>query len=179
MQDYVPLGKLEVGTVLHVQGGGEAILVSKTWRQGEFEVFDFEVEGLHNFYVRGEGSDAASVLVHNSTGGKGELTTFYPPNRGFKDGPSTQTLEPGTRIDRYGSEKGTFVSPEGTPVPERALPPGATDRSYNVYEVDQRVDVQAGEAAPWFGQPGGGQQYELPESVETLKDWGVLKDVTE
>jgi hypothetical protein len=67
MRDYVPLGKLEVGTVLHVQGGGEAILISKTWRQGDFEVFDFEVEGLHNFYVRGPGSDAAGVLVHNST----------------------------------------------------------------------------------------------------------------
>ena len=46
VRDYVPLGELEVGTVLHVQGGGEAILVSKTWRQGDFEVFDFEVEGL-------------------------------------------------------------------------------------------------------------------------------------
>jgi hypothetical protein len=67
VQDYAPLGELEVGTVLHVQGGGEAILLSKTWRQGEFEVFDFEVEGLHNFYVRGEGSDAAGVLVHNSS----------------------------------------------------------------------------------------------------------------
>ena len=33
-------------------------------------MFDFEVEGLHNFYVRGEGSDAASVLVHNSTPGR-------------------------------------------------------------------------------------------------------------
>ena len=73
VRDYVPLGKLEVGTVLHVQGGGEAILVSKTWRQGDFEVFDFEVEGLHNFYVRGPGGDAAGVLVHNSTG-KGTAT---------------------------------------------------------------------------------------------------------
>jgi len=73
----VPLGELEVHpdrvvTILHVQGGGEAILVSSTWRQGDFEVFDFEVRagpgrGLHNFYVRGEGSDAAGVLVHNST----------------------------------------------------------------------------------------------------------------
>ncbi len=70
VRDYVPLGKLEVGTVLHVQGGGEAILVSKTWRQGDFEVFDFEVEGLHNFYVRGQGSDAAGVLVHNSAAPK-------------------------------------------------------------------------------------------------------------
>ena len=74
VRDYVPLGKLEVGTALHVQGGGEALLVSKTWRQGDFEVFDFEVEGLHNFYVRGEGSDAAGVLVHNSTASTGVLT---------------------------------------------------------------------------------------------------------
>jgi hypothetical protein len=66
VRDYVPLGELEVGTELHVQGGGEAILVSKTWRQGDFEVFDFEVEGLHNFYARGEGSGSAAVLVHNS-----------------------------------------------------------------------------------------------------------------
>jgi len=66
VREYVPLGELEVGAVLHVQGGGEAILVSKTWRQGDFKVFDFEVEGLHNFYVRGSGIDAAGVLVHNS-----------------------------------------------------------------------------------------------------------------
>ncbi len=79
---------VRLGPVLHVQGGGEAILVGKTWRQGEFvaersdvgespersggtvRVFDFEVEGLHNFYVRGEGSDAAGVLVHNSSAPK-------------------------------------------------------------------------------------------------------------
>src|SRR5262249_29255532 len=63
-----PLGELQVGTRLHVQGGGAAILVSKTWRQGDFEVFDFEVEGLHNFYVHGSGAGQfAGVLVHNST----------------------------------------------------------------------------------------------------------------
>jgi Pretoxin HINT domain len=67
VRDYVPLGELQVGTQLHVQGGGAAMLVSKTWRQGDFEVFDFEVEGLHNFYVRGPDGDAPGVLVHNST----------------------------------------------------------------------------------------------------------------
>ena len=77
VRGYVPLGELEVGTELHVQGGGEAILVSTTWRQGEFEVFDFEVEGLHNLYVRGEGSDAAGVLVHNSTGGGKAIVKRY------------------------------------------------------------------------------------------------------
>jgi hypothetical protein len=84
VRDYVPLGKLEVGTELHVQGGGEAVLVSKTWRQGEFEVFDFEVEGLHNFYVRGEGSDAAGVLVHNSTAKGGTYKLIDPEAGGVK-----------------------------------------------------------------------------------------------
>ena len=71
VRDYVPLGKLEVGTVLHVQGGGGAILVSKTWRQGDFEVFNFEVEGLHNYYVHAPDSAASGVLVHNSIASKG------------------------------------------------------------------------------------------------------------
>jgi hypothetical protein len=87
-QDYVPLGELEVGAVLHVQGGGEAILVSKTWRQGDFEVFDFEVEGLHNFYVRGEGSGAAGVLVHNST-----------PKGAIHVTPNGTALPPGINVD--------------------------------------------------------------------------------
>ncbi|MEM6925803.1 MAG: polymorphic toxin-type HINT domain-containing protein [Myxococcota bacterium] len=119
VRDYVPLGELEVGTVLHVQGGGEAILVGKTWRQGDFEVFDFEVEGLHNFYVRGPGSDAAGVLVHNSTGGGppirgggpgrggggggggGGGRQVYPRGPGASSGP---TPDGSTRVSRWMSE---------------------------------------------------------------------------
>jgi len=98
-RDYVPLGELEVGTVLHVQGGGEAILVSKTWRQGDFEVFDFEVEGLHNFYARGPGGDAAGVLVHNSTGAKGA----------FHVTPKGTALPPGKDVDLVPTASGKKV----------------------------------------------------------------------
>jgi len=52
-------------------GGSEATVLGLTWKPGEVEVYDIEVEGLHNFYVRGPGSDAAGVLVHNSTAAKG------------------------------------------------------------------------------------------------------------
>jgi hypothetical protein len=45
------------------------------------------------------------------------------------------TLKPGTRIDRYGYDSGTFVSPEGTPYANRALEPGTETKPYNVYEV--------------------------------------------
>jgi len=113
VRDYVPLGQLEVGTVLHVQGGGEAILVSKTWRQGDFEqgslfrVFDFEVEGLHNFYVRGSASDAAGVLVHNSSGPKlGSRVDLDAPDISVRSGGVDTTGDPsGTYTVQFGSGK--------------------------------------------------------------------------
>ncbi len=71
-----------------------------------------------------------------------EITTYYPPNRGFFGESTSQVLRAGTRIDRYGGEGGTFVSPEGTPVPMRALPPGATARAYNVHEVVNPIEVR-------------------------------------
>ncbi|MCB9672659.1 MAG: hypothetical protein H6734_24490 [Alphaproteobacteria bacterium] len=70
VQDYVELKDLEVGTVLQTYGGAEATVLGLTWKPGEVEVYDIEVEGLHNFFVRGPGSDAPGVLVHNSTGGR-------------------------------------------------------------------------------------------------------------
>ena len=69
VNDYVALEDLEVGTVLRTYGGSEATVLGLTWKPGEVEVYDIEVEGLHNFFVRGPGSDAPGVLVHNSTRG--------------------------------------------------------------------------------------------------------------
>ena len=67
VQDYVALEDLAVGTVLRTYGGSEATVLGLTWKPGEVEVYDIEVEGLHNFFVRGPGSDGPGVLVHNST----------------------------------------------------------------------------------------------------------------
>ncbi len=66
LKDWVPLGDLAEGTELHVDSGGSAILVGKTWRQGDFTVYNFEVEGQHNYFVSAAGSNSAGVLVHNS-----------------------------------------------------------------------------------------------------------------
>ena len=44
----------------------------------------------------------------------------------------------------------------------------------NLYIVNQDLTVLAGEAAPWFGQPGGGTQYLLPLTIQQLLDLGVL-----
>jgi hypothetical protein len=56
---------------------------------------------------------------------------IWPPNRGFLGEPERVTLMPGTRVDRYGFEGGTFVSPEGTPYEMRLLAPGTQSKPYN------------------------------------------------
>lgn len=78
-------------------------------------------------------------------------------------------------MDRYGGETGKFVSPKGTPYKNRSLPPGSDARPYNVYEVVKPIDVQSGKIAPWFDQPGGGIQYQFPQSIEELIRSGHLR----
>jgi Tuberculosis necrotizing toxin len=102
---------------------------------------------------------------------------IYPPANGFVIGPAgrpeeTPTpLSPQQDIDRFGSEHGAFLSPEGTPFGHRALPPQNLDGTpawacnYHDYEVIRRFAVQAGPAAAWFGQPGGGLQYQLDPAL--------------
>lgn len=109
----------------------------------------------------------------------------WPPDRGFasvQDG----TLQPGHQIDRYGGymengefrDRGTFVADTGTPYEQRALPDGTDQKPYRRYEVVRPIPVQTGPAAPWFGQPGGGTQHELPDSVENLTAQGYLREVS-
>lgn len=105
------------------------------------------------------------------------LASPWPHNRGFLGNPKQATLKPGTMIDRYGFEGGTFASPKGTPYANRALHPSSASKPYNVYEVVKPLDVNTGRAAPWFGEPGLGIQHELPSSVGTLIEQGILKRV--
>ncbi|MFC5446707.1 glycohydrolase toxin TNT-related protein [Paenibacillus aestuarii] len=102
----------------------------------------------------------------------------WPPNMGFDGEAETTTLSPGTLVDRYGYEGGSFVSPQGTPFAQRALPASyESDKPYHVYEVVNSLEVKSGRIAPWFGQPGGGTQYLLPNSVKDLIESGVLREV--
>lgn len=39
------------------------------------------------------------------------------------------------------------------------------------------VDVQAGEFAEWFGQPGGGTQYMFEQYIGELIEQGIIKKV--
>ena len=80
-----------------------------------------------------------------------------------------QTLEVGKIIDRYGSTFGKYVSPEGTPYEQRALPYLENPNAYHKYKVIRPIEnVTISEIAPAFEQIGGGIQYELPFPVKDL-----------
>ncbi|RFB15389.1 DUF4237 domain-containing protein [Bacillus sp. HNG] len=101
----------------------------------------------------------------------------WPPNRGVLGKTETQILKPGTIIDRFGYEGGTFVSPYGVPYEMRALAPETFLKPYNVYVVTKPVNVQSGKIAPWFDEPGHGIQYEFDQSVKKLIEQGMLRRV--
>ncbi len=101
----------------------------------------------------------------------------WPINDGFSEYPSDFTLEVGSKIDRYGSDYGTFTSPLGIAYEQRALAPGTELKPYSVFEVLKPIDVKAGGIAPWFNQPGGGIQYIMPDIIDELIDTGYLRRI--
>ena len=104
----------------------------------------------------------------------------WAPNEGRVPGTiqEGQTLDVGTTIDRYGRETGRYTSPVGVPYEQRALPYIENPNAYHQYEVCKPIDnVTISEIAAAFEQPGGGIQYELPQSVSQLKADGFLKEI--
>ncbi|MEV6865775.1 TNT domain-containing protein [Streptosporangium subroseum] len=130
----------------------------------------------------------------------------YPPDYGFahsggysngKPLVRAVTLPVGTDLDRFGGEKGFFVSPLGSSYVGRALPPSNLNTfpaapkyicSYHTYKVIKEFKVDGGPAVAAFQQEGEGRQYHLvskyipdapqmsPEvSVEWLVGNGYLK----
>jgi hypothetical protein len=156
-------GMLAGGVVSDGIGIGASAVISRATASSSAEVANV---------VKETGNTAKNAVQDTKA-----LQPYYPPNRGFADAPTKTTLEPGTLIDRHGGTGGTFASPAGTPPYERSLPFGAETRQLNTYEVINPLDVDAGKAASWFNQPGGGTQYDLGRSIQELIDTGYIKPV--
>jgi len=118
---------------------------------------------------------------------KRNINGGWPPNRGFINY-HIETLQPGTKIDRYGGytdaadgqfhDKGTFASPMGASFGSRALPASTQNKPYTKYVVLKPIpNVRTGEAIPWFGEPGMGIQYELPENIDDLLKEGYIQKI--
>jgi Tuberculosis necrotizing toxin len=98
----------------------------------------------------------------------------WPPNDGCAGVESTETLQPGTIIDRYGSENGSYFASPGTPYAARALSYDPAKSPYNAYVVRKPLEVEECTTAPWFGEPGGGIQFKAAEPALRLKSEGII-----
>lgn len=115
----------------------------------------------------------AAFLEKYWTGPADGGTWKYPPNDGFAEVNGTvdreaTRLEAGQLLDRFGSEFGGYLAPAGDRYAERALPPQNLHTQdpdapcdYRVYQVTKPFWVWQGAVAPWFEQPGGGEQIKL------------------
>jgi hypothetical protein len=95
------------------------------------------------------------------------------------------TLPIGQKLDRFGSEYGSFLAALGAPYIERSLPPsnlntfdGDYPFNYYVYQVTKSFEVGLGPIAPWFEQPGMGTQFLAYKSVKDLIAGGFLRRLT-
>lgn len=126
----------------------------------------------------GETDSQFLAQYYDPAAGGGKGSYVYPPANGFvlddagRPQEAPQTLPVGQQLDRYGSEFGGFLAPFGTPYAQRSIPPSNLDTvdptytcNYHAYQVRKPFAVEAGPAAPWFAQPGGGEQYQLDDTL--------------
>ncbi len=157
--------------------------------------------GLPARLVTEGGAPEALLRDWNATGGMpwGEFEArfgtpearVWPENDGFPAGyqPQPAQLPEGTIIDRFGSEYGRYLAPDGTPFGDRALAPESVGADYNRYMVTGKPlppgwQIVEGPVEPWYGQtpsPGTTQYMILgPDGVQVnvreLVDRGILDD---
>ena len=130
----------------------------------------FELIGYHR---SGDLTDAQLLAQYYDTS---TSSWIYPPDNGYlivagKPIEYQTTLVPGQDIDRFGSEYGSFLAPEGLPYAARSIPPQSLESTpaascnYHDYRVLKPFAVDAGPIAHWFGQPGLGLQYQLDATL--------------
>lgn len=122
-------------------------------------------------------------------GTPGEARIWPTENQGFPPGyvPHEANLPPGTIIDRFGSEFGRYLAPDGTPFADRALAPESVGGAYNRYMVTGEPlppgwRIVEGPLQPFYGQtpsPGTVQyMIEAPDGVRPtvweLERLGIL-----
>jgi len=162
----------------------EVVLPARGWR-GFGEINSF---GRNATFVPGTTSRLTTTLTLSRVGARvGELSSTYgiggaypfgnlsyPPFWGTQGPMTVVRLEPGTIVSRIGRPNSPFVSPAGTPLHLRGLPPGHPGTPETLYTVQQPVYVIQGHIAPWNSSPGGGIQWILPDDVSNLVG-GVLR----
>jgi len=176
--NFFPVGAFgKIGGELAIKGGLKAAKLLKEPAKAAIQAGKDTIFGGVKKFASWFGKSKKVVSRGTGEAETTAIQTYWPPNRGFSGTPKVETLQPGIQIDRYGGPAGNFTSPEGTPFWARALPPESLKKPYLKYEVLKPVNVNSGKAAPWFGQPGMGTQYEFSKSIQQLVDDEVLRGV--
>lgn len=182
-------GQGEEGNTKPKDGEGNAYEASP-YKSPTFEEFVKSVTGgfpteeiakkAFDLFNKGEWKALEDLFIQNKLNGE------WPPNRGTAATVEI-TLKPGDKFDRYGGwvdengvfqDKGNFVAQDGVPYTERALPKGTDSKPYHRYEVIKEIPhTKKGEAIPWFGEKGGGVQYEIPEHINDLIKDGYIRRI--
>lgn len=108
----------------------------------------------------------------------------WPPSEAYPEGACAPdavepvVLEPGVVLDRFGEPTGRVLAADGTPYPQRSLPPEYQAHGYHRYRVEQPLPVWRAVSAAWFGQPGGGLRYRATHTVTDLVALGYLTEIT-
>ncbi len=139
-----------------------------------------KLKELRDAFFKTKGKKWEGEVVPNPSKGKwvdnsGKI--LWPPKNGFAGTPKSTKLKPGTKIDRYGGEDGVFTAPSGTPYTQRSLAPGSNLKPLTEYEVVKPIDALSGKTAPWFGEAGGGTQYQFNKTIRDLLEEGFIKRI--
>jgi len=103
---------------------------------------------------------------------------LWPENAGFAEDAEYVTLEPGTLVDRYGGNEGSFTASAGTPYEQRSLPYEEGDMEFRTYEVLKPIDnVYQGATTPAFGESGGGTQQMFTYDMQYYIDNNYIREV--
>ncbi len=102
---------------------------------------------------------------------------IWPPNDGYWGDSFEFTLVPGMKLERYGSDYGSYMSLYGNPYEMYSAAPDTEYKPYSVFVVTKPFTAKVGAVAPWFDQPGGAVQVQLPDSVGNYINAGYLQRV--
>ncbi|KZL14357.1 hypothetical protein PsAD2_03761 [Pseudovibrio axinellae] len=98
--------------------------------------------------------------------------------RGFLNGKYDEVVLPeGRLIDRYGGDNGDYFSVPGTPFEQRAMAGNGPSGEPRLFKVIKPLPMKQGEIAPWFGQPGGGTQYQSQMPLKKLLKKKYLEEL--
>ncbi len=121
------------------------------------------------------GPGAASYYIYNNMykwWNGYDLSGFYPLNSCFSSQKS-MVLDQGSLIQRFGDTPGSYVSNIGSYY-DSSLPYNRIGQIPNFYILNEPINVIGGPADPWFGQPSGGMQYLLPQTIQELLEAGII-----